>query len=172
MRASESLAGAHVRRTLFRLYIAPRASKLIVDARFPRKNQRLGVDAIQERLFGNDRLYAARGDRHLGTVGSPPGTALQPVGASAGTSGADERHPRASLLVPGTLPSERSVETAERALAMAGIDRSQVGALVHGSVCRDHLEPATACAVHHGLGLAAQRQLTTSRTPAWAFSTA
>src|SRR6188508_2289517 len=54
---------------------------------------------------------------------------------------------------PGTLPSEKSVETAERALAMAGIDRSQVGALVHGSVCRDHLEPATACRVHHGLGL-------------------
>jgi 3-oxoacyl-[acyl-carrier-protein] synthase-3 len=24
---------------------------------------------------------------------------------------------------------------------------------VHGSVCRDHLEPATACAVHHGLHL-------------------
>ena len=27
------------------------------------------------------------------------------------------------------------------------------GALVHGSVCRDYLEPATACRVHHGLGL-------------------
>jgi 3-oxoacyl-[acyl-carrier-protein] synthase III len=54
---------------------------------------------------------------------------------------------------PGTLPSEKSVETAESALAIAGIDKSQVGALVHGSVCRDHLEPATACAVHHGLGL-------------------
>jgi acyl-CoA:acyl-CoA alkyltransferase len=57
---------------------------------------------------------------------------------------------------PGTLPSEKSVETAERAIAMAGIDRSQVGALVHGSVCRDHLEPATACGVHHGLGLSPQ----------------
>jgi 3-oxoacyl-[acyl-carrier-protein] synthase-3 len=26
-------------------------------------------------------------------------------------------------------------------------------ALIHGSVCRDFLEPATACRVHHGLGL-------------------
>jgi 3-oxoacyl-[acyl-carrier-protein] synthase-3 len=33
---------------------------------------------------------------------------------------------------------------------------SRVGALIHGSVCRDHLEPATACRVHHGLGLAAE----------------
>ena len=27
------------------------------------------------------------------------------------------------------------------------------GALIHGSVCRDFLEPATACRVHHGLEL-------------------
>src|SRR5436189_6129567 len=98
MRASESLAETHSSGAVFRLYIAPRASKLIVDSRFPRKNERLFVDAIQERLFGNNRLHAARGHRYLGAVGSPPGTALQPVGASAGTPGADERHPRASLL--------------------------------------------------------------------------
>ena len=54
---------------------------------------------------------------------------------------------------PGMMPSEKSVETAERAIRMAGIDRQRLGALVHGSVCRDFLEPATACGVHHRLGL-------------------
>ena len=54
---------------------------------------------------------------------------------------------------PGMLPSERSIENGERAIAAAGIDRSQISALVHASVCRDHLEPATACRVHHQLGL-------------------
>ncbi len=53
----------------------------------------------------------------------------------------------------GMPPSEKSVESAEKALNLAGIDRSHVGALIHGSVCRDFLEPATACGVHHGLGL-------------------
>jgi 3-oxoacyl-[acyl-carrier-protein] synthase III len=54
---------------------------------------------------------------------------------------------------PGTLPSVKSIESGEKAIAAAGIDRELIGALVHGSVCRDHLEPATACAVHHGLRL-------------------
>lgn len=53
----------------------------------------------------------------------------------------------------GTLPGQISVVTAERALAAARIDRSLVGALVHGSVCRDYLEPATASGIHHALGL-------------------
>lgn len=53
----------------------------------------------------------------------------------------------------GMRPSEKSVETAEKAIRTAGIDKQQIGALVHGSVCRDFLEPATACGVHHGLDL-------------------
>lgn len=52
----------------------------------------------------------------------------------------------------GMLPSEKSVESAEKALNLAGIDRRNM-ALIHGSVCRDFLEPATACGVHHRLGL-------------------
>jgi 3-oxoacyl-[acyl-carrier-protein] synthase-3 len=51
------------------------------------------------------------------------------------------------------LPSDKSIESGELAIAAAGIDRRQIGTLIHGSVCRDHLEPATACRVHHGLGL-------------------
>ena len=54
---------------------------------------------------------------------------------------------------PGMLPSEKSVESCEKAIAAAGVDRRQIGALVHGSVCRDFLEPATASGVHHRLGL-------------------
>lgn len=54
---------------------------------------------------------------------------------------------------PGMLPGEKSVETAEKAIRTAGLDKRHVGALVHGSVCRDFLEPATACGVHHRLGL-------------------
>src|SRR5690606_6562774 len=54
---------------------------------------------------------------------------------------------------PGTLPGEVSLASSERAIRAAGIDRRLIGALVHGSVCRDFLEPATACSVHHGLGL-------------------
>lgn len=50
-------------------------------------------------------------------------------------------------------PSEASIRSAQRALAAAQISPSDVGALIHGSVCRDFLEPATACGVHRGLGL-------------------
>jgi acyl-CoA:acyl-CoA alkyltransferase len=57
------------------------------------------------------------------------------------------------LFPPGTRPSEISIQSAERAIVASGIDRPLFGALVHGSVCRDFLEPATACRVHHGLGL-------------------
>ena len=55
---------------------------------------------------------------------------------------------------PGVLPSEMSVRSGQYAIAASGIDRHQIGALIHASVCRDHLEPATACRVHHELGLA------------------
>jgi len=57
---------------------------------------------------------------------------------------------------PGTRPGTKSIETAEKAIRQAGIDRELVGALIHGSVCRDYIEPATACGVHHGLGLTAE----------------
>ena len=54
---------------------------------------------------------------------------------------------------PGTLPSDKSAVSAQRAIDAAGIDKRVVGALIHASVCRDHLEPATAARVHHLLGL-------------------
>jgi 3-oxoacyl-[acyl-carrier-protein] synthase-3 len=57
------------------------------------------------------------------------------------------------LWEPGVLPSDKSIDSGELAIAATGIDRQEIGLLVHGSVCRDYLEPATACRVHHGLGL-------------------
>lgn len=53
----------------------------------------------------------------------------------------------------GDLPSRMSIVSAEKAIVASGIDRREIGALIHGSVCRDFLEPATACSVHHQLGL-------------------
>jgi 3-oxoacyl-[acyl-carrier-protein] synthase-3 len=54
---------------------------------------------------------------------------------------------------PGTRPSEISIQSGRLAIQASGIDPQHIGALVHGSVCRDFLEPATACGVHHALGL-------------------
>lgn len=54
---------------------------------------------------------------------------------------------------PGTLPSDKSIVSGRFALEAAGLPLDRVGAMIHASVCRDHLEPATACKVHHYLGL-------------------
>lgn len=59
----------------------------------------------------------------------------------------------------GALPSTGSIQSANRALEIADFDRARIGALIHASVCRDHLEPATACAVHHGLNLPPECQI-------------
>lgn len=53
----------------------------------------------------------------------------------------------------GVLPGTISIQTASAALARSGLNRSEIGALVHGSVCRDQMEPATAAGVHAGVGL-------------------
>src|SRR5262245_43482735 len=42
-----------------------------------------------------------------------------------------------------TLPSDMSIVSGRRALEAAGLHPSQLGALLHASVCRDYLEPAT-----------------------------
>ena len=52
-----------------------------------------------------------------------------------------------------TKPSELSQNSSRLALEAADFDPSRVGSLIHGSVCRDFLEPATACTVHNQLGL-------------------
>lgn len=53
----------------------------------------------------------------------------------------------------GVMPGAVSIASGERAIQASQIDPEQIGAVVHGSVCRDYLEPATACGVHDGLRL-------------------
>ncbi len=40
-----------------------------------------------------------------------------------------------------------------KAIAESGVDPQRIGLLIDSSVCRDHLEPSKAVAVHHQLGL-------------------
>jgi acyl-CoA:acyl-CoA alkyltransferase len=53
----------------------------------------------------------------------------------------------------GTSISELSIKSGRNCLQIADFDPQSIGCLIHGSVCRDFLEPATACRVHHQLGL-------------------
>lgn len=53
----------------------------------------------------------------------------------------------------GTQPSDAATLAAIKAIDAAGIDRNEIGILINTSVCRDYLEPSTACMVHGNLGL-------------------
>ena len=48
---------------------------------------------------------------------------------------------------------EVAARAGRAALDRADIDPDRVGVLINTSVCRHHLEPSVACAVHHALGL-------------------
>ena len=54
---------------------------------------------------------------------------------------------------PGFRMAQGAILAGEKAIAAAGIDSRSIQMLVYGGVCRDNLEPATACAVSDGLGL-------------------
>ena len=56
----------------------------------------------------------------------------------------------------GETPSDVATRAADAALVKAGIDREALGILINTSVCRDYLEPSTACLVHGNLGLPAE----------------
>jgi len=53
----------------------------------------------------------------------------------------------------GTQPSDAATLAAKQAIEEAGIDAGEIGVLINTSVCRDYLEPSTACLVHGNLGL-------------------
>jgi 3-oxoacyl-[acyl-carrier-protein] synthase-3 len=55
----------------------------------------------------------------------------------------------------GTMPSDPATEAARLAIEASGIEADKLGILINGSVCRDYLEPSTACIVHGNLGLPA-----------------
>ena len=53
----------------------------------------------------------------------------------------------------GTAIGAPSARSAKMALEASGVAPADIGCLIHASVCRDYLEPATACRVHSELGL-------------------
>jgi 3-oxoacyl-[acyl-carrier-protein] synthase III len=53
----------------------------------------------------------------------------------------------------GITPSQASIKAAEKAISKSGIKKEDIGCLLHTSVSRDFLEPATATVVHDSLGL-------------------
>jgi len=52
-----------------------------------------------------------------------------------------------------TNPSDAATQAAEKVILESGIDREKIGVIINTSVCRDYLEPSTACIVHGNLGL-------------------
>ncbi|MBC7429733.1 MAG: 3-oxoacyl-ACP synthase III [Bacteriovorax sp.] len=54
---------------------------------------------------------------------------------------------------PGTKPSDLSTKAALACLSKSKIKKENIELLIHASVCRDFLEPATASVVHANLGL-------------------
>jgi 3-oxoacyl-[acyl-carrier-protein] synthase-3 len=52
-----------------------------------------------------------------------------------------------------------AIQAGRKALEASRIPVESIGMLIYGAVCRDNLEPATACAVAHGLGLDPQTQI-------------
>jgi len=53
----------------------------------------------------------------------------------------------------GVTPSQAGIKAAEKAISKSGVHREDIGCLLHTSVSRDFLEPATATVVHDSLGL-------------------
>ncbi len=52
--------------------------------------------------------------------------------------------------------ADAALAAAQKALAKTSIEPQEIGMLIYGGVCRDNLEPATACKVADGLGLSPQ----------------
>ncbi len=60
---------------------------------------------------------------------------------------------------PGFPLHRGAARAGRKAIEAAGIDRRRIGMLVYGAVCRENLEPATACAVADALGLSSECQV-------------
>jgi len=70
-----------------------------------------------------------------------------PAGRLEALTGIKERR----VWTPGKTPGQQSVLTVQKLMQQTGFEPGKIGALIHGSVCRDYLEPATACSVHRAL---------------------
>lgn len=60
---------------------------------------------------------------------------------------------------PGYAMHQGATAAARKALAASGIALERIGMLIYGGVCRDNLEPATACAVADSLGIGPRTQI-------------
>ena len=60
---------------------------------------------------------------------------------------------------PGFKMNSGAVMAGKKALQNSMISADDIGMLIYGGVCRDNLEPATACAVADGLGLNPESQI-------------
>ena len=72
-----------------------------------------------------------------------------PAGMLEGLTGITARR----VFDPGFMPSEAATLAAREAIAASGVDPGKLGILINTSVCRDYVEPSTACLVHGNLGL-------------------
>jgi 3-oxoacyl-[acyl-carrier-protein] synthase III len=72
-----------------------------------------------------------------------------PSGQIAALTGVRERR----FWDAGQLMAEGAAKAGRKALAAAGLTPDDIGMLVYGGVCRDNLEPATACATADRLGI-------------------
>jgi 3-oxoacyl-[acyl-carrier-protein] synthase-3 len=55
--------------------------------------------------------------------------------------------------------AQGAIRAGRKALQDASITSEEIGMLIYGAVCRDNIEPATACEVSHGLNLPPQTQV-------------
>ena len=49
--------------------------------------------------------------------------------------------------------AEGAILAGQKALKESSLPSEEIGMLIYGAVCRDNIEPATACEVSHGLNL-------------------
>lgn len=55
--------------------------------------------------------------------------------------------------------SDGAIKAGRKALEAAGVTPADIGMVIYGAVCRENLEPATACAVADGIGVNADAQV-------------
>jgi 3-oxoacyl-[acyl-carrier-protein] synthase-3 len=60
---------------------------------------------------------------------------------------------------PGYAVSQGAIAAGRKALEASGMSPVDIGVFIYGAVCRENLEPATACAVADGLGISADTQI-------------
>jgi acyl-CoA:acyl-CoA alkyltransferase len=92
------------------------------------------------------RVTSSEIEERLGTVYKRLGL---PEGRLELMTGIRERY----FWEKGFKPSDGAIAAGKKALLASSVQPDEIGCLIMCSVCRDCLEPATACIVHHALGI-------------------